>query len=97
MPDCDTVLSPYEEVAPEELWDRLTPQSLSDAIGRLSEEPRRVFMLHADGLPYLEIARRLNVRVSTVGTRLHRARRALREMLLDTLPEEVRGSVEIGA
>jgi RNA polymerase sigma-70 factor, ECF subfamily len=97
MPASDTVLSPYEEVPPEEAWDRLTPHTLSDAIGRLSEDARLVFKLHADGLPYLEIARRLNVRVSTVGTRLHRARRALREMLLDTLPEEIRGNVEIRA
>ena len=60
---------------------------LRAAIGRLSEDRRVVVMLRYSGeMSYAQIADYLGVPVTTVETRLHRAKKALRDMLgaLDT-------------
>lgn len=55
---------------------------LEDAIDRLPEDYRRVFMLRAvEGLSVAETAALLEVRPEVVKTRLHRARARLREIL----------------
>lgn len=77
--------------------EHLTPASLASrgeraerlraAIGRLKEPHRVVVMLRYSGaMSYAEIAAYLDVPITTVETRLHRAKRALRELLpeLDT-------------
>jgi RNA polymerase sigma-70 factor (ECF subfamily) len=55
---------------------------LRAAVGRLPEDKRVVIMLrYAGEMSYEEMARYLDVPVTTVETRLHRAKRALKDML----------------
>ena len=65
-----------------ELWARDEVQRLSVALGQLSE-PKRVVLLLAEAEDQScdEIARALGVPVGTVWTRLHHARRELRQLL----------------
>jgi hypothetical protein len=44
--------------------------------------------MHLQGLTYTELARRLALPTSTVGTRLLRAKRRLRQLLGSFFPEE---------
>ena len=80
--DCQTI----------ELWDKNTPdeqlemaeaeQIVQNAILRLSEQQREVFLLRENhGLSYDEISQITNLSVSAVKSCLHRARMALKEML----------------
>jgi len=80
--DCQTI----------ELWDQNTPdeqlemaeagQIVQNAILRLSEQQREVFLLRENhGLSYDEIFQITNLSVSAVKSCLHRARMALKEML----------------
>ena len=68
---------------PEEAstWSRVEDQTLTDAIAALPDEFREVFALHSRGLSYQQIAERLDIPRATVGTRLARARRRLREQI----------------
>ena len=80
--------------APEELpaWAHITPEELRAAVARLSEDFRVVYQLHAlEGSSYSEIALRLGIPKATVGTRLIRARRKLRDLLLAHLPDAASG------
>ena len=72
--------------------EQLTPAALASkgeraemlkaAIGRLAENYRVVIMLrYAGQMSYAQMADYLDVPVSTVETRLHRAKKALRELL----------------
>jgi RNA polymerase sigma-70 factor (ECF subfamily) len=70
---------------PPPLWDTLPSGALEAAMTQLPPASRVVFTLHTQGLPYVEIARKLGVPVATVGTRLLRARRRLRELLIAAL------------
>ena len=55
---------------------------LNDAIGRLSEPDRETFLLFAiTGLSYAEISDALGVPQGTVGSRINRARRLIREQI----------------
>jgi RNA polymerase sigma-70 factor, ECF subfamily len=79
------------EVQPEraEAWQAVTTVQLQTALAQLPADFRRVFELHTfDGLRYDEIAARLEIAPSTVGTRLTRARVKLRALLLRTLDEQ---------
>jgi len=70
-------------------WTRVTAEQLAAAIAALDEDFRAVYRLHAiDGLAYQEIAARLGIPMSTVGTRLARARRKLRALLENAVEEE---------
>ncbi len=54
------------------------------AVESLPEPYREAYVLFTrDRLRYVEIARRLCVSIGTVGTRIHRARRLLRDQLLE--------------
>lgn len=53
------------------------------AIDSLPTEYRKVFTLYADGYKYHEIARRLNLPLGTVKSRIHTARTRLQELLKD--------------
>lgn len=82
---------PPEEMEEPPAWTSVTAEQLREAIGKLGEEFRAVYTLHAiEGASYLEIAERLGIPPRTVGTRLLRARRKLR----DTLTTMVDGGAE---
>lgn len=54
------------------------------ALGRLADNHREILVLRDyQDLRYVEIARLLNIPVGTVMSRLHRARKALRDVLLE--------------
>ncbi len=73
-----------EPVAPA-VWAHVTPESFAAALAEVAPKLRRVYELHTVGRSYEEIATELNIPKSTVGTRLIRARRRLKEMLLHDL------------
>jgi RNA polymerase sigma-70 factor (ECF subfamily) len=71
------------------LWARVDTAQLRTAVERLEPEFRQAFVLHAfEERSYREIADALGIPLGTVGTRLLRARRKLRVLLLGG-PEEV--------
>ena len=71
--------------APEKLpaWRSLHEEEVRDATARLPKHCRVPFELYSfHRVPYREIAVRLELPVNTVCTRIHRARRLLRRILL---------------
>ncbi len=77
--------APPEEAEPP-AWASVTAEQLREAIAQLGEEFRTVYVLHAiEDASYLEIAERLGIPPRTVGTRLLRARRKLRDILTATV------------
>jgi RNA polymerase sigma-70 factor (ECF subfamily) len=63
-------------------WADLSSEHLSAAMALLEEEFRTPYRMHSvESLSYAEISFRLGVPVSTVGTRLRRARQKLRALL----------------
>jgi RNA polymerase sigma-70 factor (ECF subfamily) len=67
---------------PLPIWSALTEEHLLAAIERLPEDVRECYRLHAlEDWDYARIAKTLNIPSGTVGTRLLRARRKLRELL----------------
>ncbi|MFO0658537.1 MAG: RNA polymerase sigma factor [Polyangiaceae bacterium] len=92
-----TVLRRIVRFASEPKPSQPTPERLGElneaalraqrALEKLSEKKREVFLLVAvEGLPGEEVARSLDIPVATVWTRLHHARRELREMLEEESP-----------
>jgi len=77
----DLELAAPETSAPP-AWSSVTEQQVTAALGTLSAEFRRVYELHAGGRSYDQIATELNIAKATVGTRLIRARRKLKDALL---------------
>jgi RNA polymerase sigma-70 factor, ECF subfamily len=76
----DNVASPAAETKPA--WMVTSDDALAGAIESLPSPYRETFALHAvEGLRYAEIARRLGIPTSTVGTRLRRARFQIRRVL----------------
>lgn len=72
-------------------WEVLTERDVRRASVRLAPALQEILILRVGrGLSYAQIARALGVTANTVGTRLLRARRQLREIL------EREGTVEIG-
>jgi RNA polymerase sigma-70 factor, ECF subfamily len=85
LDDVDVAESQPEGAA---AWASVTSAQLHAALAQLPFDFRRVFELHTfEGLRYDEIATRLSIAPSTVGTRLNRARTKLRTQLLRTLDE----------
>lgn len=71
--------APARELARGELRE-----ALAAAIEKLPEEARRTLLLReVDGLSYAEIARALDIPKGTVMSRLHHARRRVRELLIE--------------
>lgn len=65
------------------LWTRIDAAQLRAAVDRLEPEFRQVFTLHAfERRSYKDIAAALDIPQNTVGTRLLRARRKLKVLLL---------------
>lgn len=71
------------------VWESITPCQLELALATIGAEFRRAYELRMTGRSYDEIAAELQIAKGTVGTRLNRARRSLRDALLrqlETLP-----------
>jgi len=76
-------VTPDAPVADAPLWTRIDFTQLRAAVERLEPEFREVFTLHAfERRSYKDIAAALDIPQNTVGTRLLRARRKLRVLLL---------------
>jgi len=82
----ERIAAPEAEAQP--FWATISPEQLREALEKIPEEFRLVYQLHAlEGRSYIEIAERLGIPKATVGTRLIRARRRLKELLMPTPPE----------
>lgn len=68
---------------PEPAWSRITVEDIRAAVAELDPTYREVYELHTfEGWSYEKIAERLAIQRVTVGTRLNRARKKLREVLV---------------
>ncbi|MBS2025468.1 MAG: RNA polymerase sigma factor [Deltaproteobacteria bacterium] len=77
------------EAEAEPQWAAITQDQLRSAVDSLGEEFRLVYVLHAvEGRSYIEISERLGIPKATVGTRLLRARKKLKELLEPMLAQE---------
>lgn len=85
--DIDRVDLPSPTAEAPAWWTALDAEDIRARMAMLPDDQRAVFELFAfEGLSYQEIAARLGVPKATVGTRILRARRRLRELF--TAPEE---------
>jgi RNA polymerase sigma-70 factor, ECF subfamily len=81
LDDCEA-----PEPDPQPAWADVNLADVRAACEEIDPDLRTVFELHyLDGLPYREIALRMDVPVNTVASRLFRARKALRDRLLAKL------------
>jgi RNA polymerase sigma-70 factor (ECF subfamily) len=72
-----------EPVAPEPAWADLTLDDIQGALDEVEPVYRDVYSLRMfENLSYEQIAQRLSIERITVGTRLSRARKRLREVLV---------------
>ena len=70
--------------AETEVLDHLPDSDIKQALARLPEEFQEViYLVDIEGYAYKEVASRMGTPLGTVMSRLHRARRQLREMLAD--------------
>ncbi|WP_275900328.1 RNA polymerase sigma factor [Pyxidicoccus trucidator] len=87
----ERIAAPEVEAAPA--WASISPEQLREALEKIPEEFRTVYRLHAlENRSYVEIAERLGIPKATVGTRLIRARRKLKELLMPQPPGEAEGT-----
>ena len=83
--DADEVPAPEPE--PASPWEGLNESHLRQALSRLEPPFREIVELHCESrCSYREISERLNIPLGTVGTRLLRARRKLRNLLAEAAP-----------
>ena len=76
----ERVAAPEGETLPA--WASISIEQLREVLGQVPEPFREVYRMHClEGCSYDEIATRLGIAKNTVGTRLVRARRMLRELL----------------
>ncbi|MDC0712551.1 RNA polymerase sigma factor [Stigmatella sp. ncwal1] len=72
--------APVPEALPR--WAAISLEQLREALGCLPEAFRVIYQMHAvEGCSYVEISQKLGIPKATVGTRLIRARRRLKELL----------------
>lgn len=83
-----TAPSPDDLEPPRPSRPELDLAEIRAAIAELAAPQRAVFERYLRGESYREIARQLHLRVATVGTRIHRAKRALAPVLARRLSEE---------
>ncbi|MFP2908831.1 RNA polymerase sigma factor [Pyxidicoccus sp. 3LFB2] len=87
----ERIAAPEVEAAPA--WASITPEQLREALDKIPEEFRTVYRMHAlENRSYVEISERLGIPKATVGTRLIRARRKLKELLMPQPPGEAEGT-----
>lgn len=87
----ERIAAPEAEAVPT--WASISPEQLREALEKIPEEFRTVYRLHAlEGRSYVEIAERLGIPKATVGTRLIRARRKLKELLMPQPAGEAEGT-----
>jgi RNA polymerase sigma-70 factor (ECF subfamily) len=87
----DLPLAQPEPDAAAPAWQELSARDLLDAVAELPADVRDIYKAHAlDGRDYLSIAKETGLPKNTVGTRLLRARRLLRELLDRRLGKEAR-------
>lgn len=87
--DIDRVTSALvaDAATPPSYLDVVTNQDVLEALASLDERLRETFVMrYLDGLPYDQIAERCGVPMSTVGTRLMRARLRLRRIIEARIP-----------
>jgi RNA polymerase sigma-70 factor (ECF subfamily) len=71
---------------PAPAWTMVSPEQVRAALDRLGPPFREAYELHAvEGRSYQEISERLGIPKNTVGTRLIRARKKLKALLLGEL------------
>jgi RNA polymerase sigma-70 factor (ECF subfamily) len=71
------------EAEPQPTWASISTEQLREALSQLPEDFQVVYRMHAlENRSYQEIAATLGIPKATVGTRLIRARRKLRELLM---------------
>jgi RNA polymerase sigma-70 factor, ECF subfamily len=79
----DLGIASFEQGVPEPPWKRITIEDIRQSLAQIEPVYREVYVLRAfEDLSYEEIARRLSIERITVGTRLSRARKRLREVLV---------------
>jgi RNA polymerase sigma-70 factor (ECF subfamily) len=78
----DDLELPAPEPSAPPPWSNVTDQQVDAALGTIGADFRRVYELHALGRSYDEIAAELNIAKATVGTRLIRARKKLKDALM---------------
>jgi RNA polymerase sigma-70 factor (ECF subfamily) len=77
-------LDPEAERISEPPWSSIGAAEVEACLGRLDPRLREAFVLQAQGMSLSAIAERLDVPLATVGTRVFRARRGLRQLLSRT-------------
>lgn len=76
------------EAEPQPSWASISTEQLRAALEKVPEDFRVVYRMHAlENRSYQEIAETLGIPKATVGTRLIRARRKLRELLMPATGE----------
>lgn len=82
----DALASPCPE--PVAVWRQVSGEELAVALRQLKPPFRDVAALHwVERLPYKEVGERLGISIQTVGTRLYRARGALKVLLANPAEE----------
>ena len=77
-------LATIGQSAEDQLFDRITDSTITDALDELPEQYRTAVMLaDVEGFAYKEIAEILDVPIGTVMSRLHRGRKRLQEQLYE--------------
>jgi RNA polymerase sigma-70 factor, ECF subfamily len=83
MTDLHDGVTQLEPDGPEPAWSRIITDDIRDALDAIEPVYREVYQLHTfEGRTYEQIARQLGIQRVTVGTRLNRARKKLREVLV---------------
>lgn len=77
----DKLEVPQPEPVSPPAWAQVTPAQIGAALDQIGDDFRRVYELHTAGRSYDEIATELAIAKNTVGTRLVRARKKLKEIL----------------
>jgi RNA polymerase sigma-70 factor (ECF subfamily) len=91
MTDLHDGVIQLEPDGPEPTWSRITIDDIRDALDALDPVYREVYQLHTfEGRTYEQIARHLGIQRVTVGTRLNRARKKLREVLVARFGLEIK-------
>ncbi len=79
------VASPEPSAPP--VWAAVTAEQVARALDEIGAEFRAVYDLHVAGKSYDEIATTLSIAKATVGTRLLRARKKLKQALIGVIGE----------